>query len=298
MIQEDERTEPLKEKLIEFLLDNPKELQEIYEEFKDEKPTTIRGRLNENVGNVFKRIGRGIYLADNGKAKALVIEGDCWEKIKDVDNESIDTIITDSPYTCLDAYYKIGTTRQRNVNKSIGFQTKDIDTTLLKEMLRVLKPNGHFFSFMPASNKDTYEYNKRFIEMSQQTGFTFNKIWIWDKQVIGMGYNGRNRYEQIVFLSKGDRRKPYDLSIADVLSHKRIASSHRIHEAEKPIELIKDIMKFSCKENDTVLDTFAGSMVVAQAGMELNINTISFEIEEEIIKRAITIKFGGIEEDE
>jgi predicted methyltransferase len=27
-----------------------------------------------------------------GKAKALIIEGDCWEKIKDLDSETIDTI--------------------------------------------------------------------------------------------------------------------------------------------------------------------------------------------------------------
>lgn len=280
----------LKQKLVDFLLDNPSELKEIYQEFETENPTTIRGRLNENIGKVFKRIGRGVYLADNGKSKALIIEGDSWEVIKEIDDESIDTIITDSPYTCLDKYYNVGTSRKRNLNKSVGFETRDIDKELLQEMLRVLKPNGHFFSFMPTSNTDTYNYNHKFVELCKEVGFDFNKIWIWDKQVIGMGYSGRNRYEQIFFLSKGKRRKAYNFSIADLLSHKRIASSHRLHNAEKPKELIKDIMKFSNKENDVVLDTFAGSLVVAQAGQELNINTICIEIDSEMIRKSIEVR--------
>ena len=35
-----------------------------------------------------------------------------------------------------------------------------------------------------------------------------------------MGYNGQNRYEQIVFLSKGERLMPLDLGVPDVLYNK------------------------------------------------------------------------------
>ena len=233
----------LKEKLIEFLNHNPKHLQDIYSEFNYEKPTTIRGRLNENVGRAFKRIGRGVYLAIQGNAKALIIEGDAWEVIKEFEDDSIDAIITDSGYTCLNKHYNTGSSRKRNLNKDIGFQTKDIDKDLLADMFRILKPGGHFFSFLPADGKDTLDYNNKFIEKTKQTGFKFNKRFIWDKVRIGMGYNGRNRYEQIIFLSKGDRRMPYDLRIPDVLSHRSVDPRKRIHDAQKPIELIKDIIK-------------------------------------------------------
>lgn len=275
---------PLRQRLINFLADNPKELQEIYPEFSEEKPSTIRGRLNENIGKCFQRIGKGIYLADNGKAKAIIINGDCWEKIKDIESNTIDTIITDSPYSCLNKHYEMGTTRRNNV----GFETKDINNDLLKEMLRILKTRGHFFSFMPCNSKDTLEYNTNFLNMCLQEGFEFNKVWIWDKQNMGMGYNGRNRYEQIYFLSKGKRRKPYNLSITDLLSHKSISPRKRIHVTEKPVELIKDIMRFSNKENDVVFDGFGGSLSTAQAGQELGINTITVEIDPEMIKKAIS----------
>jgi DNA modification methylase len=277
----------LKQKLIEFLTDNPKHLRQIYTEFDNENPTTIRGRLNENVDQAFKRIARGVYLAIQGDAKALIIEGDAWDVIKEFDDNSIDAIITDSGYTCLNKHYQKGNTRQRNLNKNIGFKTRDIDEDLLAHMFRVLKPGGHFFSFLPADAKDTLDYNNRLIDMARKIGFHFNKRFIWDKLRIGMGYNGRNRYEQIIFLSKGERHMPCDLSIPDVLAHKSIHSSKRIHDAQKPVELIKDIMKFCSNKNDVVLDPFGGSMSTARAGLSLNRHTICIEIDPNVIKKAI-----------
>lgn len=277
----------LKQKLIEFLTDNAETLRKIYSEFSDQKPSTIRGRLNENVGKIFRRIGRGVYLATQGDTKALIIEGDAWEVLKEFDDNSIDAIITDSGYTCLNKHYQVGNSRQRNVNKNIGFQTKDIDKELLAQMFRVLKPGAHFFSFLPADAKDTLDYNNQFIELAKETEFRFNKRFIWDKQRIGMGYNGRNRYEQIIFLSKGDRHMPYDLSIPDVLSHKAINPDKRTHDAEKPVELIKDIMRFCTKKNDVVLDPFAGSISTARAGLAIDRHTICIEIDPNVIDKAI-----------
>jgi DNA modification methylase len=277
----------LKQRLIEFLTNNPQTLREIYSGFEDESPTTIRGRLNENIDKSFKRIGRGVYLAINGNAKALIIEGDAWDVIKEFDDNSIDAIITDSGYTCLNKHYEMGTSRKRNLDKNIGFQTNDIDQTLLHEMFRVLKPGGHFFSFLAADAKDTLDYNDNFIRMARKQGFTFNKRFIWDKGRIGMGYNGRCRYEQIIFLSKGKRHMPHDLSIPDLLTHKTIAPTKRIHDAQKPIELIKDIMRFCTRKGDTVLDPFGGSMSTAFAGLSLDRHTISIEMDKRVIEKVL-----------
>ena len=278
----------LKERLIEFLTNDPKCLQEIYSQFPSERQTTLRGRLNENVNKCFKRLGKGVYLALDGEAKALIIEGDAWEVLKDFDDNSIDAIITDSPYSCLNQHLATGTTRKKDNKWS--FKTRDIDKELLAHFFRVLKPGGHFFSFLPSDAAATLDYNNKFITESQETGFVFNKRFIWDKLLMGCGYNGRNRYEQVVFLSKGKRHMPYDLSIPDVLTHKRIHHSKRTHEAQKPVELIEDIMRFCSKEGDVILDAFAGSLVLVKAGMRLNRHTIAIEIDGEIIENSI----GGI----
>ena len=278
----------LKMKLEDFLTQNPSSLEEIYEEFPDEKQTTIRGRLNENINKCFRRLSKGVYVAAKGNAQALIIEGDAWEKIKDIESNSMDSIITDSPYSCLNHHLATGTTRKKDGKWQ--FQTKDMDREILGHFFRVLKPGGHFFCFLPPDSKDTLNYNNDMIQLSMKIGFEFNKRWIWDKVCIGMGYNGRNRHEQIIFLSKGDRRKPEDLSIPDVLTHKRIASTDRAHEAEKPVELIKDILKFSNKPGDVVLDPFAGSLSLAKAGLELGINTVSIEIDHDMISNSINYR--------
>ena len=123
--------------------------------------------------------------------------------------------------------------------------------------------------------------------MARGAGFVFNKRFIWDKQRMGMGYNGRNRYDQILFLSKGARRMPRDLSIPDVLAHK-IHPKKRIHPAEKPVELIKDLIRFCSEPGEVVLDPFAGSMVTAaaRAGLETGRHTVSVVIDRTKIENA------------
>ena len=276
----------LKKKLVQLLLDDPKHLAEIYKALPGEKESTIRGRLNENINRCFKRIGKGVYIATVGEAKALIIEGHAWKRIKDIEDESIDAIITDGPYTALDHLMAIyGTTRKPN--RKWSFVTRDIDEEMLKEMMRVLKPGSHFFNFMPADSKNTYECNDKFLKAAQKMGFQFNKRFIWDKKTIGMGYNGRNRYEQIAFLSKGKRNKPYDASIPDLISVKRISPRHRVHEVEKPVELIEQLVKFCSKEGDVILDPFAGSLPTAKACLKLKRNVICIEISKEIIERGM-----------
>lgn len=276
----------LKERLVDFLLDSPAELSEIYSKFKDETPTTIRGRLNENLEKHFRRLGRGVYIATKGKAHALIIEGDAWEFTKRLKDNSMDVIITDSGYSVLNKHYQIGSTRKRNLTKSIGFVTEDIDKSLLSDFFRVLKPGGHFFSFLPADALDTLDYNNRQVQIALEAGFTFNKRFIWDKLTIGMGYNGRNRYEQILFLSKGKRRMPRDRSIPDVLTRRKLPASRKIHYAEKPIELLVDLIKFSTDPGETIYDPFAGSFSTIEAALQEGRSAIGVDIDPRAIRKA------------
>ncbi len=62
-----------------------------------------------------------------------------------------------------------------------------------------------------------------------------------------MGYNGRCRYEGILFLSKGERRMPVDRSIPDLIPVERVSPSDREHETEKPVALLKQLVLFSTR---------------------------------------------------
>jgi site-specific DNA-methyltransferase (adenine-specific) len=275
-------------------------LREVYTAVSKTRPetkeSTIRGRLNENNGRIFRRIARGVYIAINGTASAVILEGDAWEKIKDLETETIDAAFADAPYPWLNKHLETGTTRKPE--GKLSYETREIDTTLLKEMYRVLKSekegtglNGqritggaHMFLFVPALTGDTWGHIDALIKDAQRVGFQFNKLIIWDKVNIGMGYNGRNRYEGLLFMSKGKRLIPFDLTIPDVITVTRPDPMKRLHESEKPVEVYENLIRFSTKAGDVILDIFAGSANIARAALSLGRHCILFEKKVEFIE--------------
>jgi DNA modification methylase len=279
-------SKPLRKRLWDYLREK-KTLVEIYNEFEEEKESTIRGRINENIGICFKRLGRGIYIATDGEVQALIINGDFTKVIDDLDESSIDQIILDSPYGALDHQMTWGTTRKRNLNGGWQFETMDLNTEMYRKLLRVLKPGGHMFSFMPSSKSDTHEYIENQIQLAVEAGWTFNSQWVWDKKQMGMGYNGRSRHELIHFFSKEKRRlHPPGHAMRrtpDVLRHNREHKKWKRHETQKPIELIAELIEFSTLPGEVVLDPCAGSLSTAAAALQTGRNSISIEIDKNMI---------------
>lgn len=279
-------------------------LKEIYDTVAALRPgtkeSTVRGRLNENNGKLFRRIARGVYVAIQGPATAIILEGDAWERITDIETESLDALFADPAYPWLNHHIETGTTRKKDGH--LSYETRELDAAILKEMFRVLKSkkegigiNGqtitggaHLFVFIPALTNDTWGHVDTLIKEAQKIGFHFNKVFLWDKVQIGMGYNGRNRYEGVLFMSKGERLIPFDLSIPDVLSIKRPDPATRIHESEKPAELYEQFIKFSTQAGDVILDLFAGSANSARAALAMGRNIVLFEKKQEFIDNIST----------
>ena len=181
--------------------------------------------MYENLGRHFRRVGKGLYVAVDGEATCVVAKGNAWKEIKKLPSLSVDALITDPPYPWLDKWVGLGTTRQR---LRYGFDRAEIDRTLGLELNRVLKDGAHVFIFVPAETATTRPHINRMIEILEGCGFIFNRRWIWDKMVMGLGYSGRARHEGILFLSKGKMRKACDRSIKDVLAVKAI--NHRVNQ--------------------------------------------------------------------
>ncbi len=295
-------TPPLIRTILNCFRDGAKHrLQEIYSAVTALRPgtkeSTIRGRLNENNGKLFQRVTRGVYIAIQGPATAIILEGDAWDKITEIETESIDALFADPPYPWLNHHIETGTTRKKE--SCLSYETRELDSAILKEMFRVLKSrkegvgiNGqritggaHLFIFVPAPTGDTWNHINSLIKEAEKIGFRFNKLIIWDKINIGMGYNGRNQYEGILFMSKGERLIPFDLSIPDVLTVKRPDIAKRVHESEKPAELYKKLIMFSAQAGDVILDLFAGSANITRAALALGVNCILFEKKHEFIEK-------------
>ena len=201
-----------------------------------------------------------------------IICGDCLEVMKGIPDKSIDLVLTDPPYGIniiggSKSFGSIGGSKLVNVNKYKPIINDDIKINL-SDIFRVSKNQvifgGNYFN-LPISKgwivwdkKKKNEWNDNFSD-GELAWTSFNRpLKIF-------------RYLYMGCLQEGKREK-------------------RIHPTQKPVELIKWILKNYSKENDLILDPFLGSGTTAVACRELNRRYIGIEISEkycEIARRRI-----------
>jgi site-specific DNA-methyltransferase (adenine-specific) len=231
--------------------------------------------------------------------KNSIIEGECLEKLKLFPSSSVDMVLCDLPY---------GTTQ----NKWDSIVDLDL---LWNEYNRVLKENGAVVLFSQGiftaklilSNSKYFKY-KYVWEKSKPTNFLnakkqplrkhedicvfYRKQPIYNPQMrAGKPYNKGVRKSQLSG-SYGDF-KPVEVKSngerypVDVLYFKTAESEGEVfHPTQKPIDLLRFLIRTYTKENDLVLDnTFgSGSTLVACAlenrffsGIELNKENYRFK---------------------
>ena len=88
---------------------------------------------------------------------------------------------------------------------------------------------------------------------------------------------------------KGNAKRTFSASERDVWRIRPInfTSKNKLHNAQKPIELVDKIITNSSNEGDIVLDTFMGSGTTAISCIRNNRNFIGFEIDEGYYKTCI-----------
>ncbi|MCW8334603.1 DNA-methyltransferase [Vibrio paucivorans] len=194
-----------------------------------------------------------------------LFQDDAVKWLSTLDTASVDLLITDPPYESLEKHRKIGTTTRLKVSKASSNQwfeifPNDRFEALLSEVYRVLKNHSHFYLFC---DQETMFVIK---PIAEKIGFKFWKPIVWDKVRIGMGYHYRARHEYILFFEKG-KRKLNDLSIPDILTHKRV---YRGYPTEKPVSLLEVLVAQSSREGELVVDPFFGSGSTLVAAKKLN----------------------------
>jgi site-specific DNA-methyltransferase (adenine-specific) len=234
----------------------------------------------------------------------MIINGDCLYELTKIESNSIDLILTDPPYLISRESGFRNTSDNANDEMkskygkiSIDFGDWDkveIDWNLLfKEYYRVLKKGGTviFFFDIWKSNiiKEVAELNK----------FKQPRIGQWVKNN-PVPINSKNNYlsnsiEYFFTFVKGG--KPTFNSVYDngIYKYPLCHGKQRFdHPTQKPLELIKDLVRKHSNEGDLVLDTFAGTGTTAHAAILLNREFIVIEKElkyfEIIEKRIENIK--------
>ena len=202
---------------------------------------------------------------------------DCFDFLPSLPDASVDLIITDPPYSTPTA-----TSFGRTLVKNVGdFSIQETYIKMLKvEFERILKPAAPVFMFCDDSYYPSIFrafYNWHSVQML-----------VWDKGKIGMGSPFRKRHELIVYAN----RSVLDYNRTDgithyptVLCYKPVGQS-RIHSAQKPVELVRDLILGFSQPGDVVADFFMGSGTTAEAALLTGRNFIGSEISEEYCRIA------------
>jgi site-specific DNA-methyltransferase (adenine-specific) len=206
---------------------------------------------------------------------------DCLEGMKLIENESIDLIVTDPPYKV---------TSRGNAGNSGGMLQKKLSMSgkmfthnnilpkqYIPEFYRILKDGSHCYIMTNHINL------VNMLNIAINNNFHFIKSVIWDKGNKIMGQYYMSQFEYILFFRKGKGVKINNCGTSDILSipnkKTKDANGNNIHDTEKPVELMKTLIKNSSKENQIIIDPFIGSGSTPIACIETNRNYIGFELD-------------------
>ena len=275
-------------------------------------PETIRARVYEAVsaGKMLK-IDHGVYIAIDGPAAMVVVQGDAWEALERLDADSIDLIATDSPYD-LGTKQHTGWGTTRPPSQGRDYEIRDVDERWLRGAFRALKKNhnwrnlntgqprpggGACIIFTPNLTRSTRKHVQALLDLAETIGFVYQGSVVWNRETMGMGYAfGRNQHTLLHLITAGDRGGVgWDLAMRDVLTIKTVRNptGGEEHEAEKPVELFMSLIRFCTQPGDVCMDPFAGRARWAKQAIKEGRHVILVEKEEKWVKR-IAVEDGGI----
>ena len=206
-----------------------------------------------------------------------IIQGDCLEVMKSIPDNSIDCVITDPPYSGLNSKSK-GTGRFSQENTHIEFDDMSeraflkFVTPIFKTIYKKLKVGGHFYCFTD------WKQLRNMMDCIELCSYKVVNVICWDKKHFGTGAGYRSQAEYILVFSKSLPSSFNLKNVGNVLSVKKVYKKEHPHQ--KPTELLDILIRNSSKENDLILDPFAGSGSTCVAAQNLHRRFIGIELEE------------------
>lgn len=262
--------------------------------------------------NDIKNIDFGESLYNDN---SLVILGDCLEKLKKIEDKSIDLIFADPPYN-------IGKDFGNNMDKwdSASDYTKWCKNWI-DECFRVLKDTGTFY-FMTATQFMPYLD----VYVSENYNVLSRIIWSYDSSGVQSKKKYGSLYEPILMCNKNKKCK-YTFNYEDIMVEAKTGSQRKLidyrkkipapyntkkvpgnvwdfnrvrykmgeyenHPTQKPETLLERIILASSNKGDIVLDPFSGTFTTSSVAVRLGRKAIGIELNDDYYK--IGIRRTGI----
>ena len=226
----------------------------------------------------------------------MLIQKDCIEGLKELDDNSVNCIVTSPPYNKKGLLGKTKLGNQIWGKFNIDYNTYGDDmpeeeyqswmVALLNECYRVIKSDGSiFFNHKPRRYKNRSYLPTDFIQHSDAELY---QLIIWDRR---NSPNIRNDVlvpctEHVYWLCK-DKPKVFRDSIQpEYKSEVWVITPERQkkHPAPFPEQLVRNCIQLTTEDGDLVVDPFMGSGTTAVVSQNLNRKWIGFDIDEKYVK--------------
>lgn len=197
---------------------------------------------------------------------------DCIDGIRETPDKSIDCIIADPPYG-IDYQSARRTDKEKRLPKIKNDKAPYV--WFLHDASRVLKDTGCIYVFCRWDTQDAFK------QAMDWAGIHARSCIVWDRQVHGMGDLKKQfapTHDNILFAAKHGFCFPAKRP-KDVIQQMRIPGQKLLHPNEKPVELIKELIKSSTNEENVILDPFMGSGSTAVACKQTGRHYIGFELD-------------------
>ncbi len=206
-----------------------------------------------------------------------IVNGDCLEGLKNMDDEVFDLVLIDAPYFD----YKTGHRKDKSdkLSQSLVQQDRRDQLEVVQDCIRTLKTGCAFFYF--TNWQEAWWFQQRFHT------FLRNEI-IWDKGNWSAGdLKGSfgNKYEVIFLGTKGKGWEYNGGRIHDIWTDIPRMGTKRIHSTEKPVDLYKKIISLSTDIGGFVFDPYVGSGSSVIAALETNRSILGYEIDKVYFER-------------
>ena len=234
----------------------------------------------------------------------ILYNDDCINVLKDMDNESVDLIVTDCPYKIISGGITIEERKEEpsgifqrraksdGTNCSNKWLKKDENAIIsaakngtmfthnnitfkewLPEIYRVLKNKAHCYIMINSRNLKDLQVE------AEKVGFKFQNLLVWDKGNVTPNQYYMGGYELILMLRKGGAKPINNMGTSNIIKIPNIIGKKQ-HPTEKPIKLMEILIENSSNEGDVVMDPFMGSGSTAKAADNLKRKFIGSEIDE------------------
>jgi DNA modification methylase len=232
-----------------------------------------------------------------------IYQGNCLELMKQIEDNSVDCVITDPPFNISQDKKELSRktmkspmfAKRTSVRLDFGewdklpeVEYKNFIEMWFNELQRIMKPKAWCFIFF--SKERVGYFTDPLNGLFNFHGFKTKSIISWHKTNPVPSFRKVNLLSSCEFIvagSKGESRIPNFLMQKEMHNFFQTANSSSYgktnHPTEKPLELLKWLIKIGSNRNDLILDCFLGSGTTAVACKQLGRNFIGIESEPEYI---------------